>query len=111
LRWLYTNCELLIAPSSIEGFGFPVAEALVCGSRVVCTDIPVFREIGGKACHYFDLHAEPGSSAMVAAICDALVAPAKVAERLGRFSLENVAKEYATLYVQLNDGILGMVVR
>jgi glycosyltransferase involved in cell wall biosynthesis len=111
LRWLYTNCELLIAPSSIEGFGFPVAEALACGSRVVCTDIPVFREIGGEACHYFDLHAEPGSSAMVAAICDALVAPAKVAERLGRFSLENVAKEYATLYAQLNEGIIGMVVR
>ena len=95
----------------MEGFGFPVAEALFCGSRVVCADIPVFREIGGNACHYFDLHAESGPSAMVAAICDALVAPIKIAERLDRFALENVAKEYANLYGQLNGESLDVVVR
>jgi glycosyltransferase involved in cell wall biosynthesis len=101
LRWLYENCELLIAPSSMEGFGFPVAEGLLCGSRVVCSDIPAFREIGGEACHYFDLHAESWSSAMTAAICNALAEPARVAKRLERFSLENIAREYAALYMQL----------
>jgi glycosyltransferase involved in cell wall biosynthesis len=111
LKWLYTNCELLMAPSLREGFGLPVVEALLCGSRVVCSDIPAFREIGGKACDYFDLHAESGSSAMVAAICNALAAPARPAERLDRFSLENVAREYATLYVQLKEEALNMVVR
>jgi glycosyltransferase involved in cell wall biosynthesis len=106
LRWLYTNCEFLMAPSSMEGFGLPVVEGLFCGSRVVCSDIPAYREIGGDACHYFDLHAESDCSAMVAAICNALTEPARRAKRLERFLSENVAKEYAALYVQLTEEAL-----
>lgn len=52
LRWCYHGCDLLLAPSSTEGFGAPVAEALLAGARVVCSDIPAFREVGGDACHY-----------------------------------------------------------
>ena len=111
LRWLYANCECLIAPSSMEGFGLPVAEGLFCGSRIVCSDIPAFREIGGDACHYFDLHAESGSSAVVAAICNALAEPARQAKRLERFLLENVAGEYVALYVQLREDASCMVER
>jgi glycosyltransferase involved in cell wall biosynthesis len=103
LRWLYSHCDFLIAPSSMEGCGLPVAEGLFCGSRIVCSDIPAFREIGGDTCHYFDLHAESDSSAMVAAIRSALTEPARPARRLERFSLEHVASEYAALYIQLSE--------
>jgi glycosyltransferase involved in cell wall biosynthesis len=106
LRWLYENCELLIALLLMEGCGLPVVEGLLCGSRVVCPDVPAFREIGGRACHYFDLHARSRSSAMVTAVCDALAEPARPAERLDRFSIENVAREYATLYMQLRESAL-----
>ena len=106
LRWLYANCEFLMAPSSMEGFGLPVVEGLLCGSRVVCSDIPALREIGGDACHYFDLHAESDSSAMIAAVCDALSKPARRAKRLDRFFPENVAREYAALYLQLREDAL-----
>src|ERR1700751_779460 len=98
LRWLYENCEFLMVPSSMEGFGLPVAEGLYCGSRVVCSDIPAFREVGGDSCHYFDLHARSRSSAMGEAICNALAEPARPPRRLERFLLENVAREYAALY-------------
>jgi glycosyltransferase involved in cell wall biosynthesis len=104
LRWLYTNCEFLMAASSIEGFGLPIAEGLFCGCRIVCSDIPAFREIGGDACHYFDIHAEAGSSAMVQAICRALREPAMRARHLDRFVMENVAREYAALYMHLGKG-------
>jgi glycosyltransferase involved in cell wall biosynthesis len=92
-----------MVPSSTEGFGLPIVEGLFCGSCVVCSDIPAFREIGGDACHYFDLHAKSGSSAMVEAICNALAEPARPARQLERFVLENVAKEYAALYAQLRE--------
>jgi glycosyltransferase involved in cell wall biosynthesis len=109
LRWLYENCELLMVPSSIEGFGLPVVEGLFCGSRVVCSDIPTFREVGEDACHYFDLHAESASSAMVEASCNALTQPARPAKRLERFLLENIAREYAALYSRLRDDALGLM--
>lgn len=105
LRWMYENCEFLMAPSSMEGFGLPIVEGLFCGCRVVCSDIPSFREIGGDACHYFDLHAESDSSAMVEAICNALAEPARPAKRLARFLIENVAKEYMALYVHLREDV------
>lgn len=107
LRWLYENCEFLMVPSSMEGFGLPVAEGLYCGSRVVCSDIPAFREIGGDACYYFDLHAESESSAMIEAICKALSTPPMPAKRLERFIPQNIAREYAALYSQLREDALG----
>jgi glycosyltransferase involved in cell wall biosynthesis len=109
LRWLYANCEFLMAPSSMEGFGFPIAEGLFCGSRVVCSDIPAFREIGGDTCRYFDLHAESDFSAMIEAISSALAEPARPAKRLERFSLEHVASKYVALYGQLRRNELEAV--
>jgi glycosyltransferase involved in cell wall biosynthesis len=105
LRWLYVNCEFVLAPSSMEGFGLSVAEGLFCGSRIVCSDIPAFHEIGGDACHYFDLHAEAEPSAMVEAICNALAEPARQPKHPQRFLLENVAREYGALYLELREDV------
>jgi glycosyltransferase involved in cell wall biosynthesis len=56
LQWLYRNCEVLLAPSIVEGFGLPVAEGLLAGCRIVCSDIPAFRELGSyDNCRYVAL--------------------------------------------------------
>ena len=53
LNYLYENANALIFPSLCEGFGLPPLEALKCGTNVICSDIPCFREIYSKVT-FFD---------------------------------------------------------
>jgi glycosyltransferase involved in cell wall biosynthesis len=48
LAFLYERCAALILPSFAEGFGLPIVEAARRGRPVLCSDIPVFREVGGE---------------------------------------------------------------
>ena len=41
-------------PSLAEGFGVPIIEALAANTPVLCSDIPVFREVAGELADYFD---------------------------------------------------------
>ena len=43
----YSSASALFFPSHQEGFGLPLIEAMSAGLPVVCSDIPVFREIAG----------------------------------------------------------------
>ncbi len=52
---LYPRARALIFPSFTEGFGMPLVEAAHHGVRVIASDIPVFREVGGDGAVYFDL--------------------------------------------------------
>lgn len=55
LQWCYVKCQALCAPSATEGFGAPVVEALLAGCRVVCSDIPAFREVADSHCRFVAL--------------------------------------------------------
>ncbi len=45
LRWAYAHTDALIAASLQEGFGLPLVEASYFGLPIICSDIPVFREV------------------------------------------------------------------
>jgi glycosyltransferase involved in cell wall biosynthesis len=51
---LLKRATALVTASKDEGFGLPLVEAMVLGTPVVVSDIPIFREIGGDAALYFD---------------------------------------------------------
>ncbi len=50
---LYKNARIYIFPSLDEGFGIPILEALSFSIPVICSDIDVFREVGGDCVEYF----------------------------------------------------------
>jgi glycosyltransferase involved in cell wall biosynthesis len=56
LAYAYNRCKALIIASKAEGFGLPIVEAFQQNLKVMCSDIPVFREVAGNAAFYFDLN-------------------------------------------------------
>jgi glycosyltransferase involved in cell wall biosynthesis len=101
LQWCYARCEAVVVPSSTEGFGLPVAEALLAGCRVVCSDIPALREVGGQHCRFIPL----GDNA-VARFAEGISAiirePAPLPLALPQLSAEVLAEQYIGLYRQLS---------
>jgi len=51
---LYGRAEMLVFPSLCEGFGFPVLEAMACGTPVLSSNIDTLREISGGAAWLVD---------------------------------------------------------
>jgi glycosyltransferase involved in cell wall biosynthesis len=97
LQWCYRNAEALVAPSETEGFGLPVVEALLAGCRVICSDIPVFREIVAAHCRLVALGF--GAEARFAdAIVDVLRRDPSPPLALPQFSLEAIGAQHVDLY-------------
>ena len=102
LARLYTSCEALICASSIEGFCLPVAEALLFSCRVICSNIPVLREVAGDQGTYFGL--EPRSSdAIVEAISSSMSSNSHTAGQ-SRLFTSNPAEEWPKLYAGVLEG-------
>ncbi|MEX2607762.1 MAG: glycosyltransferase family 1 protein [Kiritimatiellia bacterium] len=48
----YRRASVVVLPSEYEGFGLPVAEAMACGTPVICSDASSLPEVGGDAARY-----------------------------------------------------------
>lgn len=59
---LYQGASGLIFLSIGEGFGLPLVEAAHYGIPILCSDIPVFREIAGEFATYLQLDTTPNMS-------------------------------------------------
>jgi len=97
LQWCYLHCEALVAPSLTEGFGAPVAEGLLAGCRIVCSDIPAHREIGEGYCRFVAL-GDDSAEAFAVAIASALREPKQQPVFLLMFSAPAIGKQYVALY-------------
>lgn len=65
LSFLYRRATSLVFPSLVEGFGFPVLEAMDCGIPVITSSVSSLPEVGGDAAVLVDpLHPEAIGEAM-----------------------------------------------
>lgn len=101
LCWLYQKCKVFVTTSSQEGFCLPLAEAMHFCCKIVCSDIPIFREIGSVSCTYFDLKGETVENIAQAITC----AIGKQFDKTNndfRFSKNNTSEEYLKFYSLVN---------
>lgn len=55
---LYSQADLFVQPSLIEGFGLPVLEAMSCGCAVACSNTSSLPEVAGDAAALFNPRSE-----------------------------------------------------
>jgi glycosyltransferase involved in cell wall biosynthesis len=93
--WRLAACAAF--PTTAEGFGLPVVEAMRRGVPVACSDLPVLREVGGDVPRYFD----PADPADVAAtVRQAMIAgyDRTGVERAARFTWRAAAQRTLDAY-------------
>jgi glycosyltransferase involved in cell wall biosynthesis len=75
LNFLYEHTSFCVYPSLYEGWGLPVAEALVYGKAILCSNRGSLPEVGGALVKYL----EPwDTAAWSAAILELVESPAKI---------------------------------
>jgi glycosyltransferase involved in cell wall biosynthesis len=93
LKWLYEHCKVFLSLSLAEGFNMPLVEAGMTGAHIVCSDIPVHRDVAAPWAEFIDLFAESS------AFCDVLkkerpdVDRASHEEYCGLYTWESVARK------------------
>jgi glycosyltransferase involved in cell wall biosynthesis len=105
VRCVYKLCSLFVFPSSYEGFGIPILEAMAASRPMVLSDIPVFREITQDKGIYFPYH---DVESMALAIENTLSSSSERLrlveygnERVQTFSFHNMAAHMERLYRSL----------
>jgi glycosyltransferase involved in cell wall biosynthesis len=106
LAAVYRRANMLLLTSDREGFGLPLAEAMACGCVVVCSDLPVLREVGGNSAEYVD-SADPSvwSEVILKLLAEQLQSPESWARRVSQsietasqFSWANTARNLLAVY-------------
>jgi len=71
LACLYANAAVVVYPSSYEGFGLPVLEAMQCGAAVIASRDPAIVEVaGGAAIHVDALDVRGWAAAISSVVCE-----------------------------------------
>lgn len=99
---VYSAADVLVVPSTREGFGFPVLEAMACGTPVISSNAASLPEVGGDAVLYFDPH---NVEELAAAIERVLESPtlqndlrAKGLKQAAKFTWEECARKHVEVY-------------
>lgn len=104
---LYSGAVASVFSSIYEGFGLSLAEAMACGSPIVASDIPVFREIVSGAGILVDAHSPADFAGAIARVSsDAGLRrelSGKGLERARAFRWDAAAREMLNLFGEISS--------
>jgi glycosyltransferase involved in cell wall biosynthesis len=93
LYQLFRGARGFIYPSTFEGFGMPVLEAMAAGVPVACSNIPPLREIAGSTVHYFDPASDSEIRDALQRLADGAIPTEPAERRAHEFTWEKAARE------------------
>ena len=101
---LYKNARIYVFPSLDEGFGIPILEALSFSVPVICSDIDVFKEVGGDYVEYFKVGDSISLSKKITSILKSENLKQKNnIKHLNKFSRKNFIKGFEEIILDNND--------
>ncbi len=89
---LYRGALGFIYPSTFEGFGMPVLEAMAAGVPVACSDIPPLREIALSTVHFFDPTSDREIRDALSLLASGKLSTDAAQRRAAHFSWEKTAR-------------------
>jgi len=100
----YAGATAVVLPSLYEGFGLPVVEAMKLGVHVVCSDLPVLREVSGGHAQYVDPLDVASIAAGLRAATTASLPSAAADWARSTWRWERTVEMLSDLYRCLDDG-------
>ena len=105
LSAMYSAADVFVMPSTMEGFGLPVIEAMACGTPVISSDATCLPEVGGDAALYFD----PRNPEQLARHLAAMLASSEMRQqfrekglqRARQFTWQDSVKKHMDVYRQV----------
>lgn len=99
----YLGASAVVLPSLYEGFGLPAVEAMQLDVPVICSDIPVLREVTGARATYVDPQ-DVDAMADVLRAAPELAAPAGAADwARSHFAWDRSVEQLGALYRRLDE--------